>query len=820
MFARMSAIALLTFATTCCWGQEAPLTLTEGGESRFSIVHAPDAPPTVVQAAEELQHYLLRATGAELPIVTEADGPAIRIGTAAGIDLTGAQWESYRIVTEGGNLLIAGRDTAEGEHTATGGTSAGTRNGVYAFLEEFLGVRWLMPGEHGDHVPTVETLVIPQTDLQDAPFFANRRLPYTQYERAPVQTWLDRQRMARRHGPEGHSLQLYHGHNWRVIPVEAFETNPEWFPEHGGQRMPPTAHYKLCISNPGVVEQFAEAARRRFDAGHYVFSLSPSDGGGWCECANCREGYFIPEGHRRQVTTTVLNFYNAVAEAVAPDYPDRIFAGYVYQHYVFPPPEQVELHPSVFLVWAPDLAYGFTLFRPETRDLWEQLAVQWTEITDSIAYYDLPNYVGNSIGAPNPPALEILKFLYPRLQQYGFRGVYVYGNPAWGHSALMNYLLAKLAWDPGADIDAIAEDFLSHCYHEGAEDVAAIYSLLDEATKQFYLDNPSEGYRFSEARMKQVYADNLAQIERLYRAAEGKITDESASERLARLGVNLTLLHGNLRRFGMIEDPQASSFHLDDPAFNAFVDEHRDSLYIRPIPEQEVPEAVRISYSVEVADELPQAEEVQPFRLRGRQHLILREKGDEPMTVTMRRITARGALPSYTIYDTVGDEISSGVFQPNVPVIVETLGADYCHLLISTGGAFYALEVEGARWALSDSQSDRGAHFLGDLTPVYFHVPEGTGEFSLWLAAEAPGETAAATLVAPDGREVSTFDVTQMSVDEQSFEIGPEDAGWWKLVPTEPATGIVDDVWIRLGAQIPGWLCPEPENALIVAPVR
>jgi hypothetical protein len=134
--------------------------------------------------------------------------------------------------------------------------------------------------------------------------------------------------------------------------------------------------------------------------------------------------------------------------------------------------------------------------------------------------------------------------------------------------------------------------------------------------------------------------------------------------------------------------------------------------------------------------------------------------------------------------------------------------------MIRAGGAFFALEVEGADWAVRDYAEGRGVHFLGDLTPMYIHVPEGAEELELWLAASPPGETAAGTLYAPDEREVATYDCTAKSVDQKQFEVGAGDAGWWKLVPTEPATGTVDDVWVHQDSG--GWLVLDPQNALVV----
>ncbi len=58
-------------ASACVLTHAAPndLTIVIEGISRFSVVHAEDAPNSVRIAAKELQHYVEKSTGAKLPIV-------------------------------------------------------------------------------------------------------------------------------------------------------------------------------------------------------------------------------------------------------------------------------------------------------------------------------------------------------------------------------------------------------------------------------------------------------------------------------------------------------------------------------------------------------------------------------------------------------------------------------------------------------------------------------------------------------------------------------------------------------------------------------
>ena len=176
----MSGLILaLGVVTTGC---AAPLELVKGQGTLFVIYHEADAPSSVAMAAAELQDYIYQATGAKLAIINEPGEPMICLGgnpasRAEGLSVADIPLEGFRIVTRGRNLYILGPDTGDDERTPGGGTSTGTRNGVYTFLEKFVGIRWLMPGEHGDYVPKTADLTIADTDLTEAPFFLNRRVP-------------------------------------------------------------------------------------------------------------------------------------------------------------------------------------------------------------------------------------------------------------------------------------------------------------------------------------------------------------------------------------------------------------------------------------------------------------------------------------------------------------------------------------------------------------------------------------------------------------------------------------------------------------------
>jgi hypothetical protein len=812
---RPVAAALLAL----CWMPLAnALTLVEAGKSSYVIHLAEDAPASVQAAVRDLQKYLAQATGAKLAVVNAPTPAMISIGDTpaarqAGIVAAELPWEGYRIATRGKVLFVVGRDTGKDERAPGGGVSNGTRNGVSTFLEDYVGVRWLMPGENGDYVPKQATLSIPEVDTTAAPFFRNRRLPYTQERKAVVKTWWARQKL-------GVELALSHGHNWRrSIPPEHFDAHPDWFAEAGGKRMTPSGRYKLCLTNEGMIDEFARVAGAWFDthpAG--TFSLSPSDSAGWCTCKRCEAMYEDDPHGKLSVTPAVIHFYNEVAKRTAAFHPKRILAGYVYAQYVYPPKKPIPLHANVFLVWAPSFDYGFTLFRPELQKQWDALAPQWTAVTENIAYYDLPNCVHNGAGAPNPPGAKILKFLYPRLKQHRMKGVYVYGTSAWGHAALMNYLLAKLDWDPDADVDAVFDEFCEKAYGKGGEEMKRFYRLLDAETERYFIAHEEETYNLSSGRTKDVYAANFPELERLYQAANAKITDPAAKARLAMLGTNLTILHWNLRQYNFLENPTASSFHMADAPFLAFMGEHKDSLAVAPPSRRNRAKLPKGKLTVTVPKDVPNREPAQPFVLRGPQLLVVKPTGDEPAVMRFRMRRTYGSLLWYHVHDPDGNELSRGTLNSQDPAPLPEVDVPYFLVDIQAGPAFYTVQIDGAAWAAYGRVTDKGLHFLGEVSPLYFTVPKGLPSFKLWLAATPPGETGAATLFSPTGRVAAEYDCSLMQVDQKRIDVRPGEAGIWKIVARESKTGVLDDLYIKPGDKLPGYLSFSAEQFLQVIP--
>ena len=158
----------------------ADLQLVTRGKARTVIIIPEDAGFVTDSAAREMQAYLKKISGADVPIYLEnsfsfgpdyhwldSKFPVISIGrtelaAAAGLSVDNLGPEGFLIETKNNALFILGReermDTTQLRSTKWQSLHwplrrRGTLFGVYTFLEDYLGVRWLWPGDLGEIVP-------------------------------------------------------------------------------------------------------------------------------------------------------------------------------------------------------------------------------------------------------------------------------------------------------------------------------------------------------------------------------------------------------------------------------------------------------------------------------------------------------------------------------------------------------------------------------------------------------------------------------------------------------------------------------------------
>lgn len=788
------------------------LTLVEDGQSPFSICYD-DSKASVKLAAEELQRCLRIATGCELPLTTgPTEGPAIFLGRTAASNGAGVRAADlgpgeYRLLTAGGNLYIVGQDTPDGRNNDLGGRSEATLHGTYAFLEKYLGVRWLVPGPLGEDIPKQTTLTIPPLDVTYRPQIRYRRLPYVNSRHTEVKRWLRRQRITP--SPE----LWYHGHGFRrAVPITTFDEHPDWFPMLDGKRQ---RTYQLEITNPEVVAAFADYARRTFEKnpGRYCISLSAEDLAPWSNSPEAKAEYTRPDGSVNY-SRMVVNFYNRVAREVAKTHPDRIVAGYAYEDHLAPPQgPQYKLEPNVRIVIANSPSYGWGLFKPEIQQRFDDVFEGWSKLTDKLGYYDLPcHFFPGVVMQPTP--LEILEFIADRMVRYDVDGMYIYGEPSWG-AGPTNYLVAKIYEDPAVDLAGVMEDYYLRMF--GPQAGPLIQQANEILTRQYAKHVP--GWHFQRGHLARIYKPVYPEIERLFIQAKELLEPDSVqAKRLGMFERNMIVLNWFLRSEGLLPEQCADSplIRSDEECLalvrDGFWKDHALKRYRLPNFQDIQPEAVAVGV-VESADPPKPAG---GFMLRRNQRFLLHAPADARAEVGIGQ--DKLTLTGYRLTNREGKVLQQGLVKSAAPIAFDAKAGDTYFLDIFTGGWFHAA---AKNIAMAIKPQPR-LHLMQRLTPMYFFVPEADKPFNLTVktgGGTRGGETVLAKLYDSTGEQVAVFDTsTSHNGTIKRTLTGP--AGLWRLTFEKASIGLIDDVYVVLGETLPQWIMPQQQPQIRVLPSK
>lgn len=450
-----------------------PRVLAQQGRPAATLCLPAQASQAEQTAAQELQDYLQRISGARLPIARgelPEQGNRVLIGEVAGYrypEGIAAGMAGFTLRTDGRDLIIRGED------------DFATLYGACELLER-LGVRWFLPGRLGEVVPRSDTVIVPELDATQRPDFAMR--------------WIGRDQWAYRNkcnGPAGSLPRafnirpgIYHS-QYHFLPArQYFAEHPDWFALIDGQRC---GHEdaKPCTSNPEVIRQIAANMSALLDADPTVdlVSLSYTDGSYYCQCPNCT-ALDEPDVPRDQsMSRRTLIFYNAVAEELMKTHPEaRILAG-AYHVYNRPPRDpELKAHPALSLVLCHYTSYCNLHpvndpHCPPNVD-YNQLLHDWQRLIPDVYFYEY-YYTDGWRNFPGP-LVHAIRHDLPYYQELGCKGLYTQYGLVWNHF-LNFYIASKLLWDAQTDVDALLADLYQKFFGPAREPMARYYTALIEA---------------------------------------------------------------------------------------------------------------------------------------------------------------------------------------------------------------------------------------------------------------------------------------------------------------------------------------------------
>ncbi len=461
-------------------------------------------------------------------------------------------------------VSAAGRSSFE-PLTIWGFDERGSFNAVCGFLRK-LGVRWYMPGEIGEVMPSKKSIPLPRLDETVHPDFPVRRfnIRFGVHGRNTA-VWAMRLGIRDPYG-----LQIAHGMHTMTHRKEILQAHPDWFALYGGKRHNRIGQRlnHLCYSNEELIRETARYARALFD--HYRFdvvSVMPPDGYvSICQCELCK-GKDTPErGDRGRASDYVWEFVNRVAREVRKTHPDKMISNCAYGIYTLPPARIEKLEPNVLVCIVGGRRPTNSLPKQqaelaELRRAWRAKTDHPIMIFENYPFTDrgwylpsfLPHVIGSSINATKGMSMGEDIWLSVPLD-FETSGI--------GFNHFQVYFTARMYWGgKERDVDELFREYCRLFYGPAAAEMQAFFVYCEQHWREMEKEKPLVDHAlalFEKAQRKvdgsSVYGRRVSLISEYLKALRRK------SEQLARKRGKVPQLRLARDAAGIVVDGK-----LDDP---------------------------------------------------------------------------------------------------------------------------------------------------------------------------------------------------------------------------------------------------------------
>ena len=445
--------------------------LFKNGKTDYKVVICDNASETEKYAASVLTNYLSAISGAIFPLIEEKNSSSSNNNIYIGYNkkISDKKFknsdESFKYFNVKNNIAV------------WGGKDRGTMYGVFSFLENELGVRWLTSkvkivphrSEHSFSIlnreenPAIKYRLVDYYDMQEGAISAPRKNNSLRVQQNPPQ--IVDQFNGRGEQPGGYEKFWFHHSFDTFVPAEEyFDKHPEYFSLINGKRQKNNS--QLCLSNPDVLEilvsNVTEFVKRHPDL--KVYNIGQNDNHNPCQCEKCQK-IVKKEGAESGI---ILRFVNQAAERLEKEFPDKIFGTYAYQ-FSRKPPKNIRPRKNVAIILCSiecDFSHPFT--HEHNKKFIEDLE-NWGKITDRIFIWDyVVNFSHYLLPFPNFGVLQTNIII---LKNHNVQGICEQANcqnNGGEFFALRAYILAKLLWNPYINVDEEISDFINGYYGRSA----------------------------------------------------------------------------------------------------------------------------------------------------------------------------------------------------------------------------------------------------------------------------------------------------------------------------------------------------------------
>lgn len=483
-------LALLILVAWLSVGTATAGKLFGGGKSRYAIVVAKDASQSELTAAEELQEYIYRISGAKLALVNEDKaaeykryifvGYSPKFGEKLGVERPEDGDEGFTYRSVGDDLWIYG------------GKQRGTMYGVYSFLENELGVRWYT--KSCTKVPERDTWSFGKLNHSETPAVGIRQMDYFDAQDAAFLAHNKVNSIWNSQVNDYGNLVGYWGcHTFDALVAsnKYFATHPEYFSLRDGERKP---HTQLCLTNPDVLKLCTEGMLQTIknNPNYWVYSLSQNDNQNYCQCEKCTE---IANRYGGQ-SGLLLWFVNQVADVVKEHYPDKHISTFAYQYTRGVPTGITPRDNVVIRLCSIECCFGHPLDGCEHNKPFMEDIRKWKDVAGKLFIWD---YVTNFRQYLAPfPNFDVLA---PNIKTYidhNVIGIFEegqYQSTGGSFADLRAWVLNKLLWNPEQDTMALVDDFIGGYYGAAAPYVKKYLNLCHKQLKDdmvldiYYVEN-------------------------------------------------------------------------------------------------------------------------------------------------------------------------------------------------------------------------------------------------------------------------------------------------------------------------------------------
>ena len=496
-------------------------TVISATAENTQIVIAPKAPSTVRFAAQELQFFLSRILGKDIPVVRNVTPGKVSFilgdnvwSRKAGIDFSKLCSEGFFIKSSGSNIFIAGIDdkkanafyAVEKGGAATQRYDRGTELGVYTFLERFAGVRMYFPGEMGTIIPAKKSLDLPSIDLFDRPDYTIRRT-YTWHDGEWFEKVTPAQRLAlknlnlHRLRMGSNNYIICHGLNHFKYIQRFGKTNPEYFAvsSNGSRSNVAGSHFsgQLCFNSP-VTEEIYQDLRSYFkgepasvrkvlnykgtaygwgpnvNPGRNIIDVMPQDSMEGCRCPKCLPLVSTKKQNPQYATDFIWNHVISWANRLKKEGLKGNLGMMSYSPYGGIPKADI---PDNIMV---QVATGGPWYMSRLAEDKVRLKAWAEKLNHKVFLWNYIN-VGFSI------RIYAIPYMTPNAVAEYYKAVSPWVDGAFGESEgkrflyhyLNYYIMGRVTWDTKADHRAILKEHHRLMFGKGAPQMEEFYNTLE-----------------------------------------------------------------------------------------------------------------------------------------------------------------------------------------------------------------------------------------------------------------------------------------------------------------------------------------------------